>query len=201
MRAGVTIPYIRVPGLLAEDECESLVALHAKRPQSVLLDRETGPTPPDDGARSVIFSYQSDPRQETFFKTYHMKDERISWIFQRLESLLRHAARRFGFDVSDILEPLQILEIGITSNEYRWETDLESAHLSNRKLLAIVALQAVEPCSGGLVSFPEPLPASVPESLPGDAIIFPAYRVFRFTNVTAGRRRLLLARMAGPEFR
>lgn len=134
-------------------------------------------------------------------------DEKSSWIFERLNSIVDNLnARFFNFDINGY-DTLQYSEYHSSENgKYDWHMDMYIGNMPNtdfetRKLSLVLWMN--DNYEGGdfeLIFQSLEAPVTIPKEK-GKLIIFPSYLFHRVTPVTTGTRKSLVTWIYGPKFK
>jgi PKHD-type hydroxylase len=134
-------------------------------------------------------------------------DDDTWWIFERLARLVREANEGWGFDLVGFEEELQYTRYDGPGDHYTWHRDGLDGDVSTRKITVVVQLTDPGGYDGAQLELPDRLAdPEDPDRLrhvngQGSAVVFPAYEYHRVTPLRHGRRRSLVAWVAGPPFR
>lgn len=167
-------------------ECERIVAL--AEPEQA----ETASLEGDDDIDRV--------RSSTV--TWLASDDTNWWIYERLAELVADANERWGFDLVGFEEELQYTRYDGPGDHYTWHRDGLDGDVSTRKISVVVQLTDPSEYTGARLEFPDDYeePQNTGASQ-GTAVVFPAFEYHRVTPLRTGRRRSLVAWVAGPPFR
>ncbi len=190
-----------VPAAFSVDECDRIVSLCEPEPAE-LATLEGG----EDTATTRSSSVSWLPA-----------DEDTWWIYERLGELAVDANEHWGFDLVGFEEEFQYTRYDGPGDHYAWHRDGLDGEVSTRKLSIVVQLTPPDHYEGGALEFPDlgdadgtfPGFGADPHRSPaadqfrelGTAVMFPAFEYHRVTPLSAGRRRSLVAWVAGPPFR
>jgi PKHD-type hydroxylase len=183
----LALSFLRLP-LFTPGECDEIVALGTRAP----LQRAQA----WNGQR-----YVTDSRMRAVSTSTHRRARETEWIFERMERGMRHAASRYGFDVTEMTEDIKFLAYGVGDHFAQWHMDVGGNHAAFRKISMSVELAKQGSYEGGCLEiFPDATDGSLSISQ-GSAVLFPSFRFHRVTPVTAGTRYVLVNWMSGPPFR
>ncbi len=174
-----------LPGVLDGAECDALVALASELGQAEgAIGTEDGHTEVDATVRRV--------RQ-----TPIRAAPETAWVHERLAAAIDACnLASFGYELDDFDGDLLVVDYR-EGDFYEWHLDV-GAGATSRKLSVSLMLSAPEEYEGGSLAFPGEEHAAVPR---GDAIVFASFLLHGVRPVKQGRRRALLAWVAGPPFR
>ncbi len=132
---------------------------------------------------------------------------RVTWLHPSVESavfyhrvglLLYQANQRYCFQLSGLVEPLQIAHYGV-GDRFDWHTDLGLRETAGRKLSLTLQLSDSEDYEGGDLEFIG-IHAKKPARALGTVLIFPSFLAHRVTEVTRGVRMSVVAWAYGSSF-
>lgn len=172
---------------LSKEECDKILNL------KTVIQPSSATTPDAD----------TNIRKSTVYWLDH--DKSTDWIYQKLGSKILEINRlHFGFDLSGILEPLQVAEYNSDENgQYIWHTDFHTKTPMNvqRKISLSINLTDDGAYEGGNIEhFHINYPAVTPRDI-GALVIYPSYIMNRVTPVTRGTKHVLNLFVHGPNFK
>lgn len=169
------------PEVFSPEMCDAVLALAKGR-----LVYQSAQSRPIEDYRSAATLWMP-PSKETDF------------IKERLDYVLKHVNRRYGFELADVYEDFLVCEYRV-GDGFDWHMDVSERQTSTRKLSISVQLSHPEAYEGGGLEFMPmgELPFSRGR---GSVIVFPSYLCHRADRVTKGARSVLVAWAHGPTFR
>ena len=122
------------------------------------------------------------------------------WMFQRITGIVVAVNdQHFGFDLTDLIEGVQLSRYAAPSGHYDWHVDMTHQNLI-RKLSLSVQLSDDDEYDGGDLELSTKQSVIAPRNV-GAAILFPSWTSHRVTPVTSGVRYSLVCWVTGPPFR
>lgn len=127
-------------------------------------------------------------------------DERINWLFLKLNRLIKDANENFFHLDLNSAEPLQYTIYEAPGDTYGQHTDLHPYELNHRKLSFTIQLSDPSEYEGGEVliyptSFKKPVKANINK---GSITFFYSHYIHEVTPVTKGTREALVGWFSGP---
>ncbi|MEZ5371760.1 MAG: 2OG-Fe(II) oxygenase [Microthrixaceae bacterium] len=175
-----------VPEAFDRAECERIVAL----------------AEPEEAEPASLEGDDAVDRVRSSSVSWLVSDDTTWWIYERLGELVAEANERWGFDLVGFEEELQYTRYDGPGDHYTWHRDGLDGDVSTRKISVVVQLTDPAEYTGAGLEFPDDDPATDDRyRAQGSAVLFPAFEYHRVTPLRSGRRRSLVAWVAGPPFR
>jgi PKHD-type hydroxylase len=180
--------FVQLARVFDSHECDRLIGYIA------MLGQVQGHVGTDDGAGAKL-----DREVRRVRETKLLHGPETAWVYERLASAIDGCNRRvFGFDIRECSEDFAIVDYR-TGDFFEWHLDIGSGGAATtRKLGVSVMLSSPEEYEGGALAFPGAELDGIPR---GDAVVFASFLLHGVRPVKRGRRRALLAWVAGPRFR
>jgi PKHD-type hydroxylase len=141
-----------------------------------------------------------DPTIRVTENRYLYPSEETQWLFRRITDIVNAAnAQHFGFDLTDLIEGVQLSRYAAPSGHYGWHVDMTHQNLI-RKLSLSLQLSDDDEYDGGDLELSTKQSVIAPRNV-GAAILFPSWTSHRVTPVTSGVRYSLVCWVTGPPFR
>ncbi|MBK6969526.1 MAG: 2OG-Fe(II) oxygenase [Candidatus Microthrix sp.] len=193
--------HLVVPAAFSADECDRIVSL----------------CEPEPAEPATLEGVEHVGTTRSSSVSWLPADEDTWWIYDRLGELAVDANEHWGFELVGFEEELQYTRYDGPGDHYAWHRDGLDGAVSTRKLSIVVQLTPPEHYEGGALEFPDlgdqhdpffgvtdgPHRSAAAEEFSqlGTAVMFPAFEYHRVTPLNSGRRRSLVAWVAGPPFR
>ncbi len=175
-------------GVFSDEECDAIVALVSS------LEGQAGEVWSEGG-----YQRDDEARRVSVFRL--PVDQGTEWIYERISSGFATAARRMGFEVSGLSEPIRVMRYALGGHYGLWHADVGPGPAALRKISVSVELSRSTDFAGGkLEIFPADRYATG-NSTQGDGVFFPSFLFHRVTPVTRGTRYALVNWASGPRFR
>lgn len=134
-------------------------------------------------------------------KQMFIAPEQNEWLYDKIAmACIMTNANKFRFAITGFQEPLRILNY-TPGNMVDWHSDYGPGKHSNRKIVMTVQLSDPAAYTGCDL---EVVQAEIPDAgilrEKGIAIIIPSYVGHRVTPLLSGKRKALIATIAGPPF-
>jgi len=126
-------------------------------------------------------------------------NQEFEWIYEKAAEIFEAVNQWYRFRLTGMIDPIQFTAYDL-GDAMGWHLDTGSSRAATRKISLSVQLTSGSDYAGGALEF-----CAVPETDDlrgrGTVVVFPSFLAHRVTEVTAGRRRCLVAWAHGPTFR